>query len=338
MSYTLSRSKFDHLQACATPSGVIAALAMDQRGSLRRALTAVQGGEFTDAQLSEFKGVVTETLTPHASAILIDPQYGLEASKRRAPGSGLLFAYERSGYDNTKPGRLPDLEPAWSVRRLAEAGADGVKLLVYYNPFDDEAINARKHAFVERVGAECAAVGLPLFLEPLTYDDALPDEVAFAEKQPAYVKATIAEFLEARYLVDVLKVELPMPGAYVDGLSAPPKVPLYTRAQAVQHLQEAASLAKKPFIYLSAGVDMALFAELLTLAGEEGVPFNGVLCGRATWKGGIPIYAREGAAATRSFLSGEGAANIERLNRVLERYAKPWWDAFGGRDALELEG
>lgn len=130
----ITKRKFENLQACAQPSGVIAALAMDQRASLRKALESVDGGSFSDEQLGEFKRVVTRTLTPHASAILLDPQYGLGASRARAEGSGLLFAYEQSGYDNTKPGRLPDLAPGWSVQRLAEAGATGVKLLVYYNP------------------------------------------------------------------------------------------------------------------------------------------------------------------------------------------------------------
>ena len=53
--------------------------------------------------------------------------------------------------------------------------------------------------------------------------------------------------------------------------------------------------ATKPFIYLSAVVSNAEFSETLELAGESGVKFNGVLCGRATWKDGIPVYAKKGA-------------------------------------------
>lgn len=332
----MTQKKFSNLQACARPSGVIAALAMDQRGSLRKALGAVEGGEVSDAQLSEFKTVVTETLTPHASAILLDPEFGLEASRQRAKSSGLICAYEKSGYDNAKPGRLPDLEPLWSVRRLSEVGATGVKLLVYYNPFEGAEINDVKHAFVERVGAECEAVGVPLFLEPVTYDDALPDAVAFAEKQPAYVKETVAEFSKERYGVDILKVELAVSGSYVDGLGSPAEEKLFSRDETVKHLQEAGSLAKKPFIYLSAGVDMTLFAEMLTLAGENDVPYSGVLCGRATWKGGIPIYAREGKAAMAAHLEEHGVANIEMLNGVIERYARPWHEVYGGVDKLKI--
>ena len=55
--------------------------------------------------------------------------------------TGLLLAYEETGYDNTKPGRIPDLLDFWSVRRLKEAGADCIKVLIYYTPFDTKAVN-----------------------------------------------------------------------------------------------------------------------------------------------------------------------------------------------------
>ena len=55
--------------------------------------------------------------------------------KRRAKGSGLLLAYEKTGYDKQLPGRLPDLLDLWSAKRLKEAGADCVKILLYYSPY-----------------------------------------------------------------------------------------------------------------------------------------------------------------------------------------------------------
>ena len=89
--------------------------------------------------LEEFKTAVTRVLTPHASAILLDPEYGLPAAAARSKNAGLLLAYENSGYDNTQPGRLPDLLDIWSVRRLVAAGADCIKILLYYTPFDPPA-------------------------------------------------------------------------------------------------------------------------------------------------------------------------------------------------------
>src|SRR5579884_3158569 len=120
----LTPGKVKGLEAVSNGGGVIAAAAMDQRGSLKKALAAAGDGDVGAAQMEEFKSLVAEVLTPHASAILLDPEYGLPASKRRAQGAGLLLAYEESGYDNSQPGRLPDLLPHESALRLKESGAN----------------------------------------------------------------------------------------------------------------------------------------------------------------------------------------------------------------------
>src|SRR5260370_39198294 len=120
--------------------------------------------------MEEFKVTVAKILTPHASAILVDPEYGLPAAKARASSAGLLLAYEESGYDNTKPGRLPDLLPHVSAKRILDCGANAVKILLYYSADDDAQVNDIKHAFIERIGAECQANDVPFFLEFVTYD------------------------------------------------------------------------------------------------------------------------------------------------------------------------
>jgi tagatose 1,6-diphosphate aldolase len=159
---TITPGKLAGMKAVSNDRGVIAAAAMDQRGSLKKAL-AKDGANIGDSQMEEFKSLVAEVLTKHASAILLDPEWGLPASKRRAPGAGLLLAYEKTGYDKTGPGRLPDLLDEWSVRRLKEAGADCIKILLYYTPFDPKDVNDKKHAWVERIGDECRANDIPFF-------------------------------------------------------------------------------------------------------------------------------------------------------------------------------
>jgi tagatose 1,6-diphosphate aldolase len=331
----MSKGKHAGIQACADEKGVIAAAAMDQRGSLRKAIAKARGAEVSDAELLEFKTAVTKILTPHASAILMDVEYGLPALEARAPGTGVLLAYEKSGYDTNTRGRLPDLLPEWSVRRLVEAGANAIKILLYYNPFDDKSINRIKQAFVERIGAECAGMDVPFFLEPIAYDDNLGDEkgLEFAKVKPKYVAAYMEEFSKDRYGVDVLKVELPFNILFVEGTSAFGGTAAYTRAQAIQDLKSTAQAAGKPFIYLSAGVTDAVFRESLELAAEAGVPFSGVLCGRATWQDGIPVYAKQGVQALEDWLQDRGVKNIESLNQVLARAAKPWWTVYGAEPA-----
>lgn len=326
----LSPGKLAGLKAVSNARGVIAAAAMDQRGSLKKALAKEKGGDVARADMEEFKTVVAEVLTPHASAILLDPEWGLPASKRRARTAGLLLAYEQSGYDNTRPGRIPDLLPDYSVRRLKEAGADCVKVLIYYTPFDKKEVNEEKHAFVERIGDECRANDIPYFLEFVGYEPDGGDEkgAAFAQRKPHIVTRSMAEFTQERYGVDVMKVEVPVNMKFVEGAKVFAGTKAYTRQEAMQLFKDAAAVATKPFIYLSAGVSNAEFTEGLELAAESGVKFNGVLCGRATWKDGIPVYGKQGVQAFRQWLETEGVKNINNVNERLKA-ATPWYEIYG---------
>jgi len=72
------------MKALSNKDGIIAAAAMDQRGSLQKSLASAKGvapKDITWDMMSEFKTAVTRILTPHASAILLDPEFGLEAAK-----------------------------------------------------------------------------------------------------------------------------------------------------------------------------------------------------------------------------------------------------------------
>jgi tagatose 1,6-diphosphate aldolase len=82
----ISRGKFNGINALANENGVIAAAAMDQRDALRKAIAKVRGAPATDAELSEFKVLVAEELTPYATAILLDPEYGLEVVQKSREG------------------------------------------------------------------------------------------------------------------------------------------------------------------------------------------------------------------------------------------------------------
>jgi tagatose 1,6-diphosphate aldolase len=324
----LTPGKVAGLKKVSNDRGVIAAAAMDQRGSLQKSLAKEKGGEVNDRMMEEFKSLVTEVLTPHASAILLDPEWGLPASKKRSRNAGLLLAYEKTGYDKTGPGRLPDLLDLWSVRRLKEAGADCIKILLYYTPFDPKDVNDKKHAWVERLGDECRANDIPFFLEFVGYEEGADEKgFEYAKKKPEIVTASMREFSKDRYGVDVLKVEVPVNMKFVEGAKANAGQKAYSRKEAADLFLRAAAAATKPFIYLSAGVSNSEFTEALELAAESGVKFNGVLCGRATWKEGIPVYAKQGADAFRKWLQSEGVKNINNVNDRLKA-ATPWYPVY----------
>ena len=145
------------------------------------------------------------------------------------------------------------------------------------------------------------------------------------------------EFTKDQYGVDVLKVEVPINMKFVEGTKSFAGTGAYTKQQAMDAFRKTAEVSTKPFIYLSAGVSNAEFTETLELAAEAGTRFSGVLCGRATWKDGIPIYGKQGADAFRKWLETEGVKNIANVNDRLKP-AHPWFEFYGAKSADELAG
>lgn len=326
----LSEAKAKRLRAVSTSEGIIAAIAIDQRKSLRILIAADAGvplEQITDHQLTEFKSAVTRVLTRRSSAVLIDPEYGEPAFSQRASGCGLLMTYEMDGYENPRPHRMLALMPKLSVSRLREMGADGVKILLSYTPFEDESANDEKHALIERIGSECKALDMPFFLEPLGYDPggADPRSAQYSRQKPEIVIRTMEEFSKDRYRVDVLKVEFPVNAAFVEGCEMCQGRSVYSREQALAYYRQADEVSGRPYIYLSAGVSCPHFLESLQLAQQAGARFSGVLCGRATWQPGVRVYAQQGLPALERWLENDGLRNLEAINACLSA-ATPWYE------------
>ena len=304
-------------------NGVISALAIDQRGALKKMINKYQDTQAQAVQIEDFKKIVSSELTQYASSILLDPEYGLPAAKVRDENAGLLLAYEKTGYDASTPGRLPDILSIWSVKRLKEAGADACKFLLYYDVDENDEINDQKKAFMERIGSECAAEDLPFFLELVSYDanDADASTKEYAVKKPHKVIEMMKEFSKPRYGVDVLKMEVPVNMNYVEGYAKGEVA--YTKAEAMAYFKEQSEATDLPFIFLSAGVTAELFQETLKFAKEAGSTFNGVLCGRATWANGVEPFITGGEDAAREWMQTQGRKNIEELNEVLQVTATP---------------
>ena len=223
------------------------------------------------------------------------------------------------------------------MRRLKEAGADCIKILLYYAPNDTQGVNNLKQAWVERIGDECLANDIPFFLELIGYEDGLDEKsLEFAKKKPEIVTGYIREFSNDRYHVDVLKIEVPINMKFVEGAKCYGGQTAYTRDEAKKLFLASAKAAGRPFIYLSAGVSNDEFTETLALAAESGVNYSGVLCGRATWKDGVPIYAKQGAAAFRKWLETTGVENIKNVNTAIKP-ATPWFAFYGVASADALK-
>lgn len=327
MSMNLAKGKIAGLQAVADERGVISAAALDQRGLLAKMIAKELGRDPSAEMVTQFKEMVTTAITRHASAILLDVEYGLPAMKY-SNGKGVLLAYEKSAYEATAPEFLPILTEGWSVLRLKEQGAAAIKILLFYSPFEKEWVNRQKQAWVERIGAECRALEMPLFLELLAYDvESDGKGMAYAKRKPEIVIRSIEEFSAERYGADVLKLEPPVDLRFVPGTLQFKGDQAFSRAEAMAIFRNAAAATQKPFVYLSAGVTNQAFIETLEFALESGVKFHGVLCGRATWQDGVPVFAKQGAEALGEWLETQGAENVLKVNRVLQS-ASPWFEKY----------
>lgn len=119
-------SKSAKLTMLCNSDGIINALAIDQRGALKRML----GDSAIKEHIESFKMNVSKYLNPFSSAILLDPEYGWPAAKVRNKETGLIMAYEKTGYDKTIPGRYPDLVDTVSVKQLKLRGSDAIKVII----------------------------------------------------------------------------------------------------------------------------------------------------------------------------------------------------------------
>jgi len=303
---SLSIGKARRLQNCATPDGKLVMFALDHRGNLQRALNPANPAAIGYDEMTTFKREVSRIISPAASGILLDPQFGAAqavAAGALAPGCGLLVAVEKTGYTGDPAARESQILPSWSVEKIARMGADGVKLLIYYHP---EAPNvAEQEALVAEVGEQCRQFDMPFFLEPLSFplDPALK-KLASAEKRVVVTET-------ARRLtplgVDVLKAEFPINIADEQDETV--------WGEACAELDEASVC---PWIILSAGVSFEEFERQTAVACENRA--SGVLVGRAVWAEASELDGE----ARSEFLRTTATVRMQRLTEVIEKLGRSW--------------
>lgn len=343
----LSAGKLRGLLRLADEEGRFRMMAIDQRGSLKRMIKKVTGKEATYEDLAQIKKLIVKVLSPYSSATLIDPGYGYPiAAKYLPPDVGLLLAVEQTGYLAAGAGekeRKTRLLEGWGVEKVKRAGADGVKLLLYYRHDGSPEVVEHQQAIARKVGEECARYDIPYVLEIVSYpfrEGEDKDSPTYAEKKPKLVFDYVREFAKPEYKVDILKVEFPADlrycREYADGaFDGVKREPVYGLSEVEDFCREVTRLARVPWVILSAGVGIEEFLEEVEIASRCGA--SGFLCGRALWKYCVDYYPD--LDAVEEWLSTGGAENFRKLYAASEA-ATPFWDtaAFGGFPNLTLEG
>lgn len=313
---SISLGKLRRLQRCATATGRFVIVAADHRQNLRPALQP-NGPERMDyAVFAEFKRAVAKALSPAASAILVDPEFGLGEGVRAGalvPRTGLIVSLEETGYGGAGHDRLSRLLVGWTVEKAVRIGADAVKLLVYYHP---QAANAHaQQDLVKQVADKCQRLEIPLFLETLTYSPEEGSILSSNQKRDAVIET-------ARQLsplgADVLKAEFP-----IDQVEQPDET---VWESACRELTAASST---PWVLLSAGVSFEGFLRQTALACAAGA--SGVMAGRAIWAEATRLVG----ADRDKFLATIAADRLGAVEQVVEAAALPWTDLVDAQSVEE---
>jgi len=288
------------LDQIAGEPGTFAILAMDQRGTLRRMLDKA-GQPSADHDLSDFKVDVIGALSPLASGVLTDVEYGagpVRSAGALDPRAGLLIASERSpqptwrGEHRTEY-RGGERGPAF----VAANGGAALKFLVRWRPdrpagagepdLAGEALDA-----VRAVVADCRAYGLPSVIEPLV--TVHPDESADARRRLVIRSAELLAALDP----DLLKLEWP---GDADGCREVSKV-----------------CGRVPWALLSAGVAYEEFVERVLTAMDAGA--SGYIAGRAFWGEAAGLAGDD----RRRFLRTTAVDRMTALNAAIEGHGRGW--------------
>lgn len=315
MSQSISPGRWRGLKTTSLKNNdVFGILAFDQRGSYRRMLP--ENTPYQEAVT--IKEEIVGSLTQHATAVLLDPIYGLGPAMKMTGKSGLLMALEKSGYTGDATYRRPEFLDSWTPEKIRRMGASAVKILVYYHP-DAGTLADELDELIRIKTAECHAVDLPVFLEPMSYS--IDTEVGkegsqFAEMRPQVIIETARRLSQTG--VDVLKMEFPVDYNYSSDEAS-------WRRQCVA-LSEASQV---PWVLLSAGVDFETFEQQTQIACESGA--SGFLAGRAIWKEAVNMPSQQRAA----FLAGEATDRIKRLLDIAQTQSRPWSDFYSSPESSE---
>jgi tagatose 1,6-diphosphate aldolase len=289
-------------------------MAADHRDSLRAIINPDAPHAVPAARLTEVKVAVVKHLAPAASAVLLDPVYSAAQAinEGQLPGNvGLVCAVEEQGYLGDPHGRRTPLIAGWSVAKTKRLGANGIKLLLFYNP-EAGAATAAQEGLVRALAADCRREDLPFFLEPIIYpaDPALAkDSPEFAARRPGLIVEMVRRL--SRLGPDVMKIEFPVDVAY----EPDPAV----WADACEAVNEASIL---PWTILSGGGSFETFKQQLQVACRADC--SGFVCGRSIWQEAATLQGQ----ARLDFLEGIARERVLELRQLAREQATPWQTRF----------
>ena len=181
-------------------------LAIDQRPPIFNIIENTKGGKASYKDIAEFKGLLTQFLSPYSSAILMDPIYSFPNLMPLNKSKGLVMTLEDHNFVDSTKGRLSKKINNWSVEKIKKSGGDAVKVLLWYRPDASKLIINKQKKFLMEIGNDCKKFDIPLLLELLVYpfkkdDNYNTNYSSWQNKKHDQVINSIKEFSKLKYNV-----------------------------------------------------------------------------------------------------------------------------------------
>jgi tagatose 1,6-diphosphate aldolase len=330
------------LARLADADGHFRMVALDQRPPMFEAIAQarkIPKDQVVYADVTAAKRLLVQALAPHCSSMLFDPNFAVPAAIDLLPARcGLIMTLEEHRVEETAGGRKSRVIDNWSVSKIRAMGGDAVKVLAWYRPDAEPAINAHQKNFVREIGEQCRQHDIPYVLELLVYPflgsaGHTADYVESPGKLPSLVIDSVREFAKPEYGVDLLKLESPLAANSLparDGGAA---------AKAAQKefdaVGEICAQHGIPWVLLSGGADRDKFERVLDYAYAAGA--GGFLAGRTIWLNAVRENFPDTKACARA-LQQDGVQILESLSALTKAKAPAWTAHFPAFEQVRAEG
>ena len=260
-------------------------LAIDQRPPIFNIIENTKGGKASYKDIAEFKGLLTQFLSPYSSAILMDPIYSFPNLMPLNKSKGLVMTLEDHNFIDSTKGRLSKKIKNWSVEKIKKSGGDAVKVLLWYRPDASKLIIDKQKKFLIEIGNDCKKFDIPLLLELLVYpfkkdDNYNTNYSSWQNKKHDQVINSIKEFSKLKYNVDIFKVESPVDASKITKANFSQNFKIFKQLNSATN--------NKPWVMLSSGMNKQKFIDCLKLAYKSGA--SGYLAGRSIWLSAFEQY------------------------------------------------
>ena len=307
--------KLIHLNKLCTDKAHFQMLAVDQRPPIFNIISNAMGREHKYEEVVECKKLITSSLSEHATAILMDPNFSLSNVLQHNKSKGLVITLEEHSFNETDRGRFSENIQDWSVEKIKKIGGDAVKVLAWYRPDADAESIEHQKKYVKKIGEECEKYSIPFLLELLVYpfkddENHTTEYQEQKQKKTQHVIDSVKEFAKDEYKVDIFKLESPVDSSMLEG-----DITNETE-KAFSDLAEATN--DKPWVVLSSGMDKDSFYKCLELAYINGA--SGYLAGRTIWLDAFKNYPN--IEKVEEGLKNASVSYVKKLNELTARNAQ----------------